>query len=60
MPGVSSMRIYSSIENLFMRDHYYHTPMSANHSNTPIAPNADYGGAYPTATVYTIGINIKF
>jgi len=60
IPGVNSLRVYASVENLFMHDHYNHTPQTANYSNTALVPNTDYAAAYPIATTYTFGINIKF
>ena len=58
-------RIYASCENLLRFDDYYSgfSPEIANgKSGVPGGASAlgiDYGG-YPTARVYTLGVNIMF
>ena len=63
---VSRLRIYASFENLLRFDSYDegYSPESANASKTTApggatATGLDYGG-YPTARIYTFGINLTF
>lgn len=56
--GVSSLRLYVSLENLWRKDSYYggFSPESANASSSC---GVDYG-AYPEAKTYTLGLNLSF
>jgi TonB-linked SusC/RagA family outer membrane protein len=63
---VSNLRFYASFENLFLFDHYKegYSPEAANASKSTApggatATGLDYGG-YPTARMYTFGINLTF
>lgn len=53
--GLSSVRFYVSLENLWRKDRYYggYNPELAQ------ADGTDYG-AYPLAKIYTIGLNVNF
>lgn len=46
---VSSCRLYFSMDNVYMHDHYYHLPLNQ-------------GGwtSYPIARTYEVGVNLKF
>jgi hypothetical protein len=63
---ISSLRVYASFENLLRFDHYKegYSPETANAPKTTApggatATGLDYGG-YPTARMYTFGINLTF
>lgn len=57
---LSGLRLYTSIDNLFMHDHYHGNPQTANHANSALTPNIDSGTSYPLATTYTLGISLNF
>jgi hypothetical protein len=63
---MSKLRFYASFENLLRFDSYYlgYSPESANSSKSTspggsTATGLDYGG-YPTARIYTFGLNVTF
>ena len=60
LPGVNGIRVYSSVDNVFMKDHYHGSPQTGNHQNSSLLPNIDSGTSYPLATTYTIGLSVKF
>lgn len=61
--GLQNLRIYGSIENVYSWDNYdYFTVESSNSSTSStngVAGNYDYG-AYPSARVYSFGVNLTF
>lgn len=57
--GIKHLKVYISGSNIFMKDSYYHVPMTANYSNNPLTPNLDNAAAYPLATTWALGINLK-
>ena len=58
-----NLRIYASIENVFSWDGYDYFSVESSNSSTSstngIRGNYDYG-AYPSARVYSIGLNVTF
>lgn len=60
IPGISGLRIYSGIDNVYMYDHYNHMAQTAAYANSNLLPGLDYDSGYPLATTYKVGINIKF
>jgi len=58
--GISSLKIYGGIDNVFMHDHYNHMSQTAAFNNSSLTPGIDYDSGYPLARTYKIGINIKF
>lgn len=63
---LQNLRLYVSLENLLRYDHYYEgfSPEASNTAKSDVpggttALGLDYGG-YPTAKVYTFGLNITF
>ncbi|MCI1246575.1 MAG: TonB-dependent receptor [Prevotella sp.] len=63
---ISNLRIYASFENLLRFDHYKegYSPEASNASKSSApggatATGLDYAG-YPTARIYTFGINLTF
>ena len=58
--AIKSIRLYASVDNLFMHDHYYHNPQTGTWSNSNTVPGADYDATYPLARTYTIGLNARF
>ena len=61
--GLQNLRIYASIENVFSWDGYDYFSVESSNSSTSstngIRGNYDYG-AYPSARVYSIGLNVIF
>ena len=61
--GLQNLRVYCSIENVYSWDGYdYFTVESSNSSTSStngISGNYDYG-AYPSARVYSLGVNLTF
>ena len=61
--GLQNLRIYASIENVFSWDGYDYFSVESSNSSTSstngIRGNYDYG-AYPSARVYSIGLNVTF
>ena len=57
---VNSVRVYTSMDNVFMKDHYHRSPQTGNESNTSLVPNLDSGTSYPLASTYTFGLSVKF
>jgi TonB-linked SusC/RagA family outer membrane protein len=60
MSFINNIRVYTSIDNLFMRDKYHRNPQTGNESNTSLVPNLDSGASYPLASTYTFGLSVKF
>ncbi len=60
MNWLSSVRVYSSVDNMFMHDHYGRSPQTGNHANSALTPNVDSGASYPLATTYTFGLSVRF
>lgn len=60
MSWINSIRVYTSVDNLFMKDKYHRNPQTGNESNTSLVPNLDSGASYPLATTYTFGLSVKF
>jgi TonB-linked SusC/RagA family outer membrane protein len=60
IPGISGLRIYSSIDNVFMHDHYNRNPQTGTYSNSNTIAGGDFDATYPLARTYTFGLNIKF
>lgn len=58
--GISSARIYASIDNVWMHDHYNRNPQTGSYSNSNTRPGVDFDATYPLARTYTFGLNIKF
>ncbi|CAG5017935.1 TonB-dependent receptor P3 [Dyadobacter sp. CECT 9275] len=58
--GISGLRIYSSIDNVFMHDHYNKNPQTGTYSNSNTIPGGDFDATYPLARTYTFGLNVKF
>lgn len=54
------IRVYLSMDNVFMNDHYHGNPQTGNHANTSLTPNIDSGTSYPLARNFTLGLNVKF
>lgn len=54
------IRMYFSIDNVFMHDHYHGNPQTGNHANSSLTPNIDSGTSYPLARNFTLGLNVKF
>lgn len=57
---MNSARMYLSVDNVFMHDHYHRSPQTGNHANSSLTPNIDSGTSYPLATGYTLGVSLKF
>jgi TonB-dependent starch-binding outer membrane protein SusC len=60
IPGINGLRLYSSIDNVFMHDHYNKNPQTGSYSNSNTIPGVDFDAAYPLARTYTFGLNVKF
>ena len=58
--GISKIRLYGSIDNVFMHDHYNHMSQTATYSNSNLQPGQDFDSGYPLATTYIFGLNVKF
>ena len=57
---ISNCRIYFSMDNVYMHDHYNHMAQNAPFSNSNLTPGVDYDSGYPLARTYQFGINVKF
>ncbi|GAB2770239.1 TonB-dependent receptor [Rhabdobacter roseus] len=57
---LNSIRLFGSVDNVFMRDHYHRSPQTGNHANSSLTPNIDSGTSYPLATTYTLGLSVRF
>ena len=61
--GIANLRIYGSIENVYSFDKYDYFSVESSNSSTSstngISGDYDYG-AYPSARVYSIGLNLTF
>ena len=55
---IESLRVYASIENLFIADNYYlgYSPEASNQGGFT---GNDYG-AYPSARTFSLGVNVNF
>lgn len=60
IPGITALRIYTSVDNVWMHDHYNRSPQTGTWSNSNTRPGVDYNATYPLARTYTFGLNIKF
>lgn len=60
IPGISDLRAYASVDNIWMYDHYNRNPQTGSFSNTNTRPGVDFDATYPLARTYTFGLNIKF
>lgn len=60
IPFLTSCRIYFSMDNVYMHDHYNHMAQVAPYSNSSLTPGLDYDSGYPLARTYQFGINVKF
>lgn len=58
--GIGGLRIYASVDNVWMHDHYNKNPQTGSFSNTNTRPGVDYDATYPLARTYTFGLNVKF
>jgi TonB-linked SusC/RagA family outer membrane protein len=57
---IASIKLYGSVDNVFMKDHYNHMAETATFSNSTITPGFDFDSGYPLARTYKLGINVKF
>ena len=60
VPGISGLRIYASVDNVFMHDHYNRNPQTGTYSNSNTLAGVDFDATYPLARTYTLGLNVKF
>jgi len=60
VPGIGALRVYASVDNLFMHDHYNKNPQTGTYSNSNTMPGADFDATYPLARTYTFGLNVTF
>jgi len=58
--AIKSIRLYASVDNVFMHDHYYRNPQTGTWSNSNTVPGADFDATYPLARTYTFGLNARF
>ncbi|RAJ91028.1 TonB-linked SusC/RagA family outer membrane protein [Larkinella arboricola] len=58
--SISGIRIYGSVDNVFMHDHYNKNPQTGTYSNTNTLAGVDFDATYPLARTYTLGLNVKF
>lgn len=58
--SISGLRVYASVDNVFMRDHYNKNPQTGTWSNSNTVPGVDYDATYPLARTFTFGLNVKF
>lgn len=58
--AISSMRVYCSVDNVFMHDHYYHYPQVGTFANSALTPGIDFDMVYPLARTFTFGLSLKF
>jgi len=58
--GISGLRLFASVDNVFMHDHFNHNPQTGTYSNTNTNPGVDFDSAYPLARTFTFGITVKF
>jgi hypothetical protein len=57
---INDLVLKASVDNLYMKDHYYHVPSTGAFSNTPLLPSTDYQKTFPLAQTFTIGVSLKF
>ncbi len=60
LTGIASIKVYGSVDNVFMKDHYDHQSETATYSNSTLAPGFDFDSGYPLASTFKLGINVKF
>ena len=60
MKGIASLKIYGSIDNVYMHDHYNHMSQTATYQNSNTLQGMDFDSGYPLARTYRLGINLKF
>lgn len=60
LKAVNDLVLKASVDNLYMKDHYYHLPSTGAFSNTPLLPNSDSQHTYPLAQTFTFGVSLKF
>ncbi len=60
MPFISGLRVYFSVDNVYMHDHCDHQPQNATASNSALVPGVYYDTGYPLARTWTAGVNIQF
>lgn len=60
LPFVTSCRLYFSMDNVYMHDHYNHMSQNAPINSSSLTPGVDYDSGYPLARTYQFGINVKF
>lgn len=58
--AIKSIRLYASVDNVYMHDHYNRNPQTGTWSNSNTVPGADFDATYPLARTYTVGLNAKF
>lgn len=58
--AIKSLRLFASVDNVFMHDHYNKNPQTGTWSNSNTIPGADYDATYPLARTFTFGLNAKF
>jgi hypothetical protein len=58
--AISSLRLYASMDNVYMHDHYHHNPQVGSFANSALTPGFDYDAVYPLARTYTFGLSLKF
>lgn len=56
----NGVRIYASVDNVFMYDHYNKNPQTGTRVNSNTIPGIDYDSTYPLARTFTFGVNVKF
>lgn len=60
IPQISGLRIYATVDNVYMHDNYNHMAQNAPISNSSLTPGVDYDSGYPLARTFQFGVNIKF
>ncbi|WP_172594540.1 SusC/RagA family TonB-linked outer membrane protein [Mariniphaga sediminis] len=60
LKGIGALKIYGSVENVYMYDHYNHMSQTATFSNSNTLQGMDFDSGYPLARTYRIGLNLKF
>lgn len=58
--AIKSIRLYASVDNVFLHDHYNRNPQTGSWSNSNTVPGVDYDATYPLARTYTFGLNARF
>lgn len=57
---MNTCKLYASIDNVYMYDHYNHMPQNAPMSSSSLTPGIDYDSGYPLARTIQFGVNINF